>query len=344
MATITKRTSSTGKDFWQVQIRRSGYKPYSEAFKTLADAKKFATLNDAKLINNEQINRDAMKQTIKDVIDQFLAFDHRKPITAKSTTRLKYLQHANELGSFTVKTLTPKMLNQWIEARHKINKAPTVYWYYCNLKRAMTWHALTNGYRIDVFETAKCKTTVTARTRRISDDEIHNLHKAIDSHMVTKREEMKWAIEFALNTSMRAGEMVAFKWEDVKLNERKVILDKKYTKTRIGREVPLTSDALRVLTQMKAKYWENKDDNAKRVFGMYTCPRNLCVQFKIICGWAGIDDLSWHVTRHEAVSRFYEKTNLTDVEIASISGHKDVNVLAKHYAHLRPKSLLEKLW
>ncbi len=342
MATISKRTSATGKEFYQVQIRRNGYKPISKSFQKLADAKDFATITESKVITNELINRDAIKQTVKDVIDQYLLASHQKPITEKSIRRLKYLQHPNELGSFTVKTLTPDMLVKWIEKRLEFNKAPTVYWYYCNLKSALMWHALKKGYRQDLFQIAKCPSTVTARDRRISDEEIKKLHEAMDLHMKIKIDEMKWAIEFAINTAMRAGEMLAFRWADVNLKERFVKLDAKITKTGTTRNVPLTTDAVRVLEAIQKKYG-NKDKLA-RVFGFYSETRHLSRQFKIISKWAGIPDLLWHYTRHEAASRLYERTNLSDVRIASITGHKDINVLANHYAHLRTQDLLKELW
>lgn len=343
MATITKRISSTGKEFWQVQIRRAGSKPISKSFSKKDEAKEYAITNEAKIINNELVNQVAMKDTIKSVIDQFLKADPNpnKPITAKSKTRLKYLQHENELGSFSVKTLTPSMLTKWIKERRKINKAPTVYWYYCNLKQAMLWHAIENNYTQHLFNTVKCESTVEPRQRRISEDEIKKLHKAMDEHMVGKKDEMKWAIDFAINTAMRAGEMLAFRWKDVELDKRYVRLDGKITKTGATREVALTTNAVNVLKAIKERHYEK--DNEARVFGFYTEPRHLCRQFKIISLWAGIPDLLWHYTRHEATSRLYEITNLTDVQIASITGHKSINVLAKYYAHIRTESIISKL-
>lgn len=341
MATISKRTSATGKEFYQVQIRLNGHKSISKSFKKLSEARDFAAITEGKVINNELINRDAIKHTIKNVIDQYLQASHQKPITEKSKRRLKYLQHPNELGSFTVKTLTPDMLVKWIEKRLEFNKAPTVYWYYCNLKSALMWHSLKKRYRQDLFQIAKCPSTVTSRDRRISDDEIKKLHEAMDLHMKIKIDEMKWAIEFAINTAMRAGEMLAFRWEDVNFKERFVKLDAKITKTGTTRNVPLTKNAVRVLEAIQDKY--GSKNKMARVFGFYSETRHLSRQFKIIGKWAGIPDLLWHYTRHEAASRLYERTILTDVEIASITGHKDINVLARHYAHLRPQHLLKKL-
>ncbi len=342
MATITKRTSTSGTDFYQVQIRRNGYKSISKTFQKLADARDFATIIEGKVINNESINRDAIKHTIKDVIDQYLLASHQKPITDKSKIRLKYLQHPNELGSFSIRTLTPDMLVKWINKRLEFNKAPTVYWYYCNLKSAMMWHALKKGYKQDLFQIAKCPNTVTARNRRISDDEIKQLHEAMDLHMLIKIDEMKWAIEFAINTAMRAGEMLAFRWDDVNLTKRFVKLDAKITKTGTTRNVPLTTNAVAVLEAIQKKY--GNKDKSSRVFGFYSETRHLSRQFKIICKWAGIPDLLWHYTRHEAASRLYERTNLSDVRIASITGHKDINVLKNHYAHLRMEDLVNELW
>lgn len=45
-------------------------------------------------------------------------------------------------------------------------------------------------------------------------------------------------------------------------------------------------------------------------------------------------DLNFHDLRHEATSRFFERTRLTDTEIASITGHKDPRMM-RRYANLQ---------
>ena len=57
---------------------------------------------------------------------------------------------------------------------------------------------------------------------------------------------------------------------------------------------------------------------------------------------AGIDDLRFHDLRHEAISRLFETTDLTDMEIMSISGHKSVQML-RNYTHLRSGRLASRL-
>ncbi|MGS0893435.1 hypothetical protein ACVBGC_12960 [Burkholderia stagnalis] len=47
--------------------------------------------------------------------------------------------------------------------------------------------------------------------------------------------------------------------------------------------------------------------------------------------------------RHEATSRLYERTTLSDIQIAKITGHTDPKVLMR-YANLRGSDLAARLW
>ena len=58
---------------------------------------------------------------------------------------------------------------------------------------------------------------------------------------------------------------------------------------------------------------------------------------------AGCPDLRFHDLRHEATSRLFERTNLSDLQIAKITGHKDPRMLAR-YANLRGSDLAGALW
>ena len=54
-------------------------------------------------------------------------------------------------------------------------------------------------------------------------------------------------------------------------------------------------------------------------------------------------DLRFHDLRHEATSRLFERTKLSDIEISRITGHKDPRVL-RRYSNLRGSDLAAKLW
>jgi integrase len=69
----------------------------------------------------------------------------------------------------------------------------------------------------------------------------------------------------------------------------------------------------------------------------------LSYRFREIFAEAKVIDFRFHDLRHEATCRLYEKTNLPDVLIAEITGHRDLRTL-KRYASLRGSDLAVRLW
>jgi integrase len=70
-------------------------------------------------------------------------------------------------------------------------------------------------------------------------------------------------------------------------------------------------------------------------------PNALKLGFERALERSRIDDLRFHDLRHEAVSRFFEK-GLNVMEVASISGHKTLQML-KRYTHMQVDSILTKI-
>ena len=66
-------------------------------------------------------------------------------------------------------------------------------------------------------------------------------------------------------------------------------------------------------------------------------------QFARVFEAAECGDLRFHDLRHEATSRFFERTKLSDVQISRITGHKEPRVL-RRYANLRGSDLAAQLW
>ncbi len=131
---------------------------------------------------------------------------------------------------------------------------------------------------------------------------------------------------------MRQGELVGLSWSQVRLADRTILLTD--TKNGESRTVPLSTAAIRVLCSISTS-------NTDKVFAIQT-GRAISHAFAKICKLAGIADLHFHDLRHEATSRLFEKTDLRDVEIASITGHKTMEML-KRYAHLRAAQLAIRL-
>ena len=129
---------------------------------------------------------------------------------------------------------------------------------------------------------------------------------------------------------MRRGEILNLCWEDICIHQR--IAKLTFTKNGSSRDVPLSSKAIRVLLNQKA--------------------RKTCIPFPINdnafrIAWdrlkkrAATHNLNFHDLRHEAISRFFER-GLSIVEVATISGHKDPRMLFR-YTHLNATAIARKL-
>lgn len=153
-----------------------------------------------------------------------------------------------------------------------------------------------------------------------------------------------WRLLFVLatETAMRLREMYTLGVEQVDLGRRTVFLDK--TKNGDKRQVPLSSVALAALAAhlpgcdaMVFPWWDGRIESLEKTTS------KLSRKWGTIATMAGCEDLHFHDLRHEATCRFYELTAFSDLQIAKITGHKDLRML-RRYANLRGSDLADGLW
>ena len=165
------------------------------------------------------------------------------------------------------------------------------------------------------------------RERRLSDEELGLLIKASSR---TRNSNILPIVLFALETGMRRSEILGLEWQLIDFEKRVALLPK--TKNGNSREVPLSTNALRILGKQKTKLHPVPfpiSDNAFRLAWERLRER------------AGITNLKFHDLRHEAISRLLEP-GLNMAEVATISGHKDPKMLFR-YTHLKAENLALKL-
>jgi hypothetical protein len=138
-------------------------------------------------------------------------------------------------------------------------------------------------------------------------------------------------IVIAIETAMRQGEILGLQWEHVNLKTRIAHLPD--TKNGSKRDVPLSIKARDALIRLNPK-------PQGRVFS-YTS-NGLKSTWRFMLKKLKIDNLHFHDTRHEAISRLTELGVFDLLEIAAISGHKSLAML-KRYTHLRAQRLVRKL-
>jgi integrase len=129
----------------------------------------------------------------------------------------------------------------------------------------------------------------------------------------------KVAVELALETGMRRGELLSLQWESVDLSERTAFLSD--TKNGDSRTVPLSMKALDVLRGL------NRDPSG------YVIPLKyftLDASFKRALRKIGLNDVRFPDLRRTAITRMAEKLPNV-IELAAVSGHKSLMVLKRYY-------------
>jgi integrase len=187
---------------------------------------------------------------------------------------------------------------------------------------------MTNSPLDDV---AKPKQSV-SRNRRISQDEIERILEAFKydgrSQPITKKQQTAWAFLFAIETAMRASEITGLKWVDV--YDKHVELE--MTKNGTARKVPLSKRAIELLSHMKGideiDVCTVKNNVAEGEAGR----GGLSTYFnQVVTGRLKIEDLTFHDTRHEAISRMVKNAKLPVEVLAKITGHKTISILINTY-------------
>lgn len=161
------------------------------------------------------------------------------------------------------------------------------------------------------------------RERRVSQEEIDRVLFCLDFEegqpVTQQRHKVAIAFLLAIETAMRQGELAKITWDDVHLDERIVALPHSITKTRMPRKVPLSQRAIDLINMLPK--------NKKLVFGVTSDVMSTMSRRAIAL--AGIDDMTFHDTRHEATTRLAKHVQVLD--LARITGHKDIKRLLDYY-------------
>nr|WP_213766780.1 site-specific integrase [Caballeronia sp. dw_19] len=171
------------------------------------------------------------------------------------------------------------------------------------------------------------------------------------------RPALVFLFELAIESAMRLREMYTLSPAQVDIEQRTIFLDK--TKNGSKRQVPLTTVAIAAykryvgLVEAGDAEMEGFTFDTDRLFpwwdgdrepkALATVTVRLSAQFGRIFDAAGCGEVTFHDLRHEATSRLYEKTSLSDVQIAKITGHSSTKLLMR-YANLRGSELALQLW
>ncbi len=362
---------------WQYIFKRSGVleKPIYMTFETEEEgdeyARKMDVLLDRGIVPTEH-KRENRILTIAALVSDYERNANPSP---KDVSALNVVVKTK--GATALLSITAEWVDGWIEEMKRVDKiAPaTIRARVGALARCTDWgmrkrylvmldhpmRSLPDGYaqysQADV-AAAGIKRVDVERDRRLEHGEYEKIIAVIDSGVLA-RKQRPLMIEYpkayrllfvlAVESCMRLREMYTLTLDQIDLPKRTVFLEK--TKNGDKRQVPLTtvsSAALReylvdrelpdgIPKDMLLPWWDGVAKSLPVVSDY------LSKRFKDIFEQAGAVDLRFHDLRHEAVSRLFERTTLSELQIMKISGHKSHRMVMR-YANLRGSDLAAALW
>jgi integrase len=162
-----------------------------------------------------------------------------------------------------------------------------------------------------------------ARTRFLSDEDEDMLVKACGPAI-------KAVIIAAIHPGLRRTELATLTWRDTDLQRRIVRVRPEYSKSRIGREVPMDRTVYALLSGLRTPTARGSDPVFKNRFGRAF--KRLSTLFSCVVKRTELVDVRFHDLRHTFASRLVMRgADLRTVQ--ELMGHQDIRS-TQRYAHL----------
>lgn len=338
MATIRPRESG----FWQAIVRRRGRPQESKTFAARRDAEAWARKIESEIDRGTyQSAADAERMTLGEMIARFeveyAPHHYRLRSDEKEAWRYQCQRLREALGAYALASIDQRRVAAYRDARlagsadRPAVSASTVRKELYLLSKILGFAEREAGITLPRGNpVAKIRKPADgkARERRLTADEWQRLA----AECTASRSPYLWpALQLAVETAMRQGELLGLRWEQVDLNRKIAILTD--TKNGEARAVPLSSVALAVLRALP------------RSITGHVLPAGRLTLYHALraaAKRAEVDDFTFHDIRHESLSRLAERGDFSVLEMAAISGHKTLKMLQR-YTHLRAEDLAKKL-
>jgi integrase len=369
-----KRRRANG---WEYVFKRSGLleKPIYVTFTNEAEGDAFALRLD-KLLDRGIVPTEYQRPgRMKSIIELVRAYEAEAHPSSKDVGQLGTI--IGSRGSTPLVSINAAWVDDWVtELKRVENLAPaTIRAKVGALGRCADWgirkgfvllpdhpfRTLPDGYaqytKADVAITGSARTDV-ERDRRLEGGEGEQIMTVIAGGVLARTQRplalmhtpaLRLLLMLALESAMRLREMYTLTMDQVDIAKSTIFLDK--TKNGDKRQVPLSSVA-----KIEIEIYFNVRDAQRcgnRVFPWWNGDASeralaklsdyLSKLFKGIFEQAGATGLNFHDLRHEATSRLFERTALSETQIMKITGHRSHRMMMR-YANLRGSDLASKLW
>jgi len=310
---------------WQARVTRDGYHDQAKTFDAKVDAEKWARSVESNIDKGQFVSvSEAQRTSLGDLIARYLVevTPTMKGATA-DTIRLKAIMR-RPIASWSMANLSASKIAAYRDGRLKEVSGGTVIRELAYLSAIINHARREWGINVpNPVQMVRKPQSPQARSRVLTDEEISKLLQALEptgrrSHWT------KPAVQLALYTAMRRGELLSLRWEHIDLQGRTAFLPD--TKNGDSRTVPLSSVAVQVLTELP-----------RHISGLVIPVKyfTLDAAFKRGVRRANLDQVRFHDLRRTSITRMAEKLPNV-IELAAVSGHKSLMVLKRYY---RPSAI-----
>ena len=345
MASIRERIDENGQKSYQAQVRIHGYPPRSKTFFRKTDAKKWAVQTETEIRTGMHIRQSqAGKHTAKEMLERYQdeKLDDKAGKGKDQRTQLNWW--IKEIGDYALSEVSTPLLTQCITKfkktktrRGELPAPATVLRYIMTLSAVYTvarqeW-GLCEKSPVDNVKRPKVKNN---RTRYLTDEERETL---LDACRISTNPDLYTVVILAVSTGMRKGEIMGMRWQDIHTSKQQNFtrIHLKDTKTDEDRFVLLTSQALKLLEERRAKV---REDTKLKVISGLIFPSSINVENPVDLRkpWAAalahsrLVDFRFHDLRHTAAS-YLAMDGTSLFAISKVLGHKSTR-MTERYAHL----------
>lgn len=319
MPTITQRANGS----WQAKVRLAGMPAVSEVFDSKSKAAAWGYAKEAELRAQK---KGVAKATLQQTIDRYIK-EVCPTMKSGPNIALRLQALAATPGLLPVQRLvsdvTAADLARFRDTRAAQVMPATVLKEMALLSGVLDtarrdWGTLASNPMADVRKPPQPP----ARKRLFTDDEVAALLAELGyqetGKITSMGQQVGLALLLALETGMRASEMLGLEWSRVHLDKRFVRLEQ--TKNGDAREVPLSKRAVALIKRMEGV-------DGAMVFTLR--PPTLDVVFRRARDRLQLEDLHFHDSRATAVTRLAQKLSIH--ELARMIGHRDLNSLLVYY-------------
>lgn len=311
MATFRKR----GK-VWEAQVAKQGVRK-SASFATKLEAQAWAARTEVSIAAGNATG--IADKTFGDVLLRYLSevSPRKRGFRWEELRITMYLR--DPIAQVHLRDLNESHFAAWRDMRLKEVSPATV---------LRDWNLISNALKYardewkwmvsNPIRTVRKPPKSAARDRRVTEDEISRLMHVFGTRKDTVIGRVGQAFLFAIETAMRASEIAKLQWDDVYLDRKFCLIGEGKT-AAARRGVPLTASAVEILRYIGT--------SKGPVFDIDT--RQIDAHFRKARAKALIEDLHFHDSRHEAITRLAQRLNILD--LARMVGHKDLRMLQIYY-------------